>query len=89
LQELLRKLWRELGLTVVFVTHDVDEGVYLATRVVALSRAPATVAIDLPIDLPYPRDQITTRALPAYLDYRARLLAQLFADEGLAATEAA
>jgi NitT/TauT family transport system ATP-binding protein len=89
LQELVRKLWRELGLTVVFVTHDVDEGVYLATRVVALSRAPATVAIDLPIDLPYPRDQIATRALPAYLDYRARLLAQLFADEGLAATEAA
>ena len=40
LQELLRSLWRELGLTVVFVTHDVDEGVYLSTRVVALSRAP-------------------------------------------------
>ena len=40
LQELVRSLWRELGLTVVFVTHDVDEGVYLSTRVVALSRAP-------------------------------------------------
>ena len=36
LQELLRSLWRELGLTVIFVTHDVDEGVYLSTRVVAL-----------------------------------------------------
>jgi len=89
LQELLRALWRELGLTVIFVTHDVDEGVYLSTRVVALSRAPAVVAVDLPIDLPHPRDQIATRALPQYLDYRARLLAQLFADEGLTATEAA
>jgi len=89
LQELLRSLWRELGLTVVFVTHDVDEGVYLSTRVVALSRAPATVAVDLAIDLPHPRSQIATRALPEYLDYRARLLAQLFADEGLVATEAA
>ena len=88
LQELLRALWRELGLTVVFVTHDVDEGVYLSGRVVALTRAPGTVAIDLPVDLPAARDQIATRALPAYLDYRARLLAQLFADEGLA-TEAA
>jgi NitT/TauT family transport system ATP-binding protein len=87
LQELLRSLWRELGLTVIFVTHDVDEGVYLSTRVVALSRAPATIAIDLPIELPYPREQIATRALPQYLDYRARLLAQLFADEGI--TEAA
>jgi len=89
LQELLRGLWRELGLTVVFVTHDVDEGIYLATRVVALSRAPGTVAIDLPIDLPHPRDQIATRALPHYLEYRARLLAQLFADEGLIGAEAA
>ncbi len=86
LQELVRSLWRELGLTIIFVTHDVDEGVYLSTRVVALTRSPGTVAIDLPIDLPSPRDQIKTRALPKYLDYRAQLLAQLFADEGLAAT---
>jgi NitT/TauT family transport system ATP-binding protein len=89
LQELLRSLWRELGLTVVFVTHDVDEGVYLSSRVVALSRAPARIAIDLPIELAHPRDQIVTRALPQYLEYRGRLLAQLFADEGLVATEAA
>jgi len=89
LQELVRSLWRELGLTVVFVTHDVDEGVYLSTRVVALTRAPGAVAADLPIVLPHPRNQITTRALPQYLDYRGRLLAQLFADEGLVATEPA
>jgi NitT/TauT family transport system ATP-binding protein len=89
LQELLRTLWRELGLTVIFVTHDVDEGVYLSTRVVALTRAPGTVAADLPIELPHPRDQIATRALPQYLDYRAQLLAQLFADEGLVAMEVA
>jgi NitT/TauT family transport system ATP-binding protein len=89
LQELLRALWRELALTVVFVTHDVDEGVYLSGRVVALTRAPGTIAIDIPIALPEPRDQIATRALPAYLDYRARLLAQLFADEGLKKVEAA
>jgi NitT/TauT family transport system ATP-binding protein len=89
LQELLRALWRELGLTVIFVTHDVDEGVYLSTRVVALSRAPGTVAVDLPIELPHPRDQITTREMPQYLDYRSRLLSQLFADEGLVSREAA
>jgi NitT/TauT family transport system ATP-binding protein len=89
LQELLRSLWRELNLTVVFVTHDVDEGVYLSTRVVALTRSPGTIAIDMPIVLPEPRDQIATRALPAYLDYRSRLLAQLFADEGLKSSAAA
>jgi NitT/TauT family transport system ATP-binding protein len=89
LQELLLGLWRELGLTVIFVTHDSDEALYLSTRVVALTRAPGTIALDLPIELPPRRDQIATRALPAYLDYRARLLAQLFADEGLAGRQAA
>jgi len=89
LQELLLKLWHELGLTVIFVTHDSDEAIYLSTRVVAMSRAPATVALDLSIDLPRPRDQIATRALPGYLQVRARLLAQLFADEGLVSGEAA
>ena len=81
LQELVRLLWRELQLTVVFVTHDVDEGVYMSTRVVALTRAPGTIAMDIGIDLPSPRHQIATRAQPRYLEYRAALLAQLFADE--------
>ncbi|HEX5370191.1 MAG TPA: ABC transporter ATP-binding protein [Dehalococcoidia bacterium] len=81
LQELVLRLWRELGLTVVVVTHDVDEAIYLSTRVVALAKAPATVAADLAIDLPHPRDQISTRALPRYLEYRERLLQQLFSEE--------
>ncbi|HEX7053188.1 MAG TPA: ABC transporter ATP-binding protein [Burkholderiales bacterium] len=86
LQELVLKLWREFGFTVVFVTHDVDEAVYLSTRVVAMSRAPARVAADVAIDLPHPRDQIATRESARYLEYRHRLLAQLFAEEGLDAT---
>ena len=55
----------------------------------ALTRAPGAIAADLPIELPHPRNQIITRELPQYLDYRGRLLAQLFADEGLVATEPA
>jgi NitT/TauT family transport system ATP-binding protein len=88
LQELVRALWRELQLTIVFVTHDVDEGVYLSTRVVAMSRAPGTIAMDLPIDLPSPRHQISTRERPKYLEYRSGLLAQLFADEKIEADDA-
>src|SRR5690606_24110349 len=83
LQELVLRLWRELGLTIVFVTHDTEEAIYLSTRVVALSRPPSVVAIDIPIDLPHPRDQIATRELPRYLDYRHQVLAQLFQAEGL------
>jgi NitT/TauT family transport system ATP-binding protein len=85
LQELVLRLWRELGLTVIFVTHDTDEAIYLSTRVVALSKAPASVAVDLPIELAHPRDQITTRELPRYLEYRHQVLEQLFAAEGLRA----
>jgi NitT/TauT family transport system ATP-binding protein len=83
LQELVLRLWHELDLTVVFVTHDTEEAIYLSTRVISLSKPPTSVAMDLAIDLPHPRDQITTRERPAYLDYRHRLLRQLFADEGL------
>jgi NitT/TauT family transport system ATP-binding protein len=84
LQELLLRLWRELGLTIVFVTHDTEEAIYLSTRVVALGKPPSTVRMDLQIELPHPRDQITTRELPRYLQYRHQLLSQLFTDEGLA-----
>jgi NitT/TauT family transport system ATP-binding protein len=83
LQELVLKLWRELSLTIIFVTHDIDEAVYMSTRVVALSRPPAVIRMDVAIELPHPRDQIATRELPDYLDHRRRLLSQLFADEGV------
>jgi NitT/TauT family transport system ATP-binding protein len=86
LQELVLRLWRELGLTIILVTHDTEEAIYLSTRVVALSKPPSVVAIDMPIDLPHPRDQIVTRELPQYLDYRRRVLDQLFAAEGLITT---
>jgi NitT/TauT family transport system ATP-binding protein len=89
LQELVRGLWQEFGITIIFVTHDVDEAIYMSERVIALTRSPGTVAIDLEVELPFPRDQIVTRALPNYLDYRAKLLAQLFADEGLASSGSA
>ncbi|OGA18928.1 MAG: ABC transporter [Betaproteobacteria bacterium RIFCSPLOWO2_02_FULL_63_19] len=89
LQELVLRLWRELGLTVILVTHDTEEAIYLSTRVVVLSASPAVVSIDLPIDLPHPRDQITTREQPRYLEYRHRVLGKLFTAEGLATGDAA
>jgi NitT/TauT family transport system ATP-binding protein len=87
LQELVLRLWREIGLTIVLVTHDVEEAVYLSTRVVALTKSPSIVGIDVDIELPHPRDQIATKELPKYLQYRHQLLSQLFADEGLVRAE--
>ena len=60
LQDLLLRLWEELGLTIVFVTHDIEEAVYLSQRVVVMSRAPAVIQDDVRIELPSPRRQIET-----------------------------
>jgi NitT/TauT family transport system ATP-binding protein len=73
LQDMTLALWRAHASTVVFVTHDIDESVYLADRVVVLSRPPASVAAEVPVDLPRPRDQIETRAAPGFVERRARI----------------
>jgi NitT/TauT family transport system ATP-binding protein len=57
LDEQLRGLWRDRGLTVLFVTHSITEAVYLAERAVVLSPRPARVVEDLPIDLPAARER--------------------------------
>jgi ABC-type nitrate/sulfonate/bicarbonate transport system ATPase subunit len=57
LQDWLLKVWQEFGRTVVFITHDVEEAVYLADRVVVLSARPGTVKRELAVDLPRPRRQ--------------------------------
>lgn len=57
LQDWLLKVWQEFGRTVVFITHDVEEAVYLADRVIVLSARPGQVKRELVVDLPRPRRQ--------------------------------
>jgi NitT/TauT family transport system ATP-binding protein len=73
LQDLLLKLWADLGLTILFVTHDLDEALYLAQRVIMLSASPGTIAERTEVPLAYPRRQIETRREPTYLELRERL----------------
>ncbi|MFD2417432.1 ABC transporter ATP-binding protein [Amycolatopsis pigmentata] len=77
LEDLLRRVQREQGSTVLLVTHDIDESVYLSDRVLVLSSSPASIVADLPVDLPAERDQITTRESARFVALRgnvARLL---------------
>jgi NitT/TauT family transport system ATP-binding protein len=77
LEDLLLRVRREQGSTVLLVTHDIDESVYLGDRVLVLSRSPASIVADLTVDLPPNRDQITTRGSSTFVDLRteiARLL---------------
>ena len=74
LQEDLRRVSAEAGTTSVFVTHSVDEAVFLATRVVVLTHSPGTVALDVPVDLPrsgLSPDEL--RGLPGYAALRAEI----------------
>jgi NitT/TauT family transport system ATP-binding protein len=55
MQQMLLRLWQEFHMTVVFVTHDVEEAIFLSDRVIVLSHRPGTVKAELAISLPRPR----------------------------------
>jgi len=74
LNEELLRLWSQLGQTVVFITHDIDEAVFLADRVVVLGRAPQGIDTQLTVDLPRPRSFATTPRLPRFLACREQLM---------------
>ena len=73
LEDLVLQVRRDRSIIIVFVTHDIDESVYVGDRVVVLSPAPGRVAADLPVSLPEPRDQIATKELPAFVHLRAEV----------------
>ena len=77
LEDLIRTVWKKLGVTVLFVTHDIDESVYLGERVIILSSSPTIVQEDLVIDLPAERDQLNTRALPRFTELRHHVYEQI------------
>lgn len=77
LEDLVLELRSRLGISIVLVTHDIDEAVYLSDRVVVLAGKPASVADVVPVGLSYPRDQIETRANPLFAELRTRILRQI------------
>ncbi|NLF03964.1 MAG: ABC transporter ATP-binding protein [Actinomycetales bacterium] len=77
LEDLVRRVWQDLGVTVLFVTHDIDESVYLGERVLMLTNSPTSIQEDLAIDLPAERDQLSTRALPRFTELRTHVYEQI------------
>ncbi|HEV2783444.1 MAG TPA: ABC transporter ATP-binding protein [Actinophytocola sp.] len=77
LEDLIRRVWALTGFTVLFVTHDIDESVYLGQRVVMLGSPPTQVVEELAVDLPLDRDQLTTRSDPRFAELRGRVYAQI------------
>ncbi|MEV1130492.1 ABC transporter ATP-binding protein [Agromyces sp. NPDC049794] len=73
LEDLVLRIRAEYGMTILFVTHDIDESVYLADRVLVLSKPPATLVEDVHIALPSPRDQISTKEDPEFVHLRGHV----------------
>lgn len=69
LEDEVIRLWKELGSTVLFITHNVEEACYLADRVLILTNKPASVKEDLTLDMPRPRDI----ASPAFIEKRVHV----------------
>jgi NitT/TauT family transport system ATP-binding protein len=77
LEDLIRSIWHRTGVTVLFVTHDIDEAVYLGGRVIVLSSSPTVVQDDVTIDLPEERDQLDTRSLGRFVELRRHIYAEI------------
>jgi len=78
MQRLLAEVWRTTRKTVIYVTHNVAEAVFLADRVVVMTPHPGTVKAELPVRLPRPRDPLCVE----FLDYQKELLRLLGQEAG-------
>src|SRR6478672_1986411 len=73
LEDLILQVRDEYGITILFVTHDIDESVYLADNVVVLTHSPTEVKEIVPVDLERPRDQLATKELPEFVHLRGHV----------------
>jgi ABC-type nitrate/sulfonate/bicarbonate transport system ATPase subunit len=76
MQELLLGLWEAERKTVLFVTHDIEEAIFMANRVVVMSARPGRIKADLRVDLPHPR-HYTVKTTPAFSELKAELTEQI------------
>ena len=76
MQELLLGIWEAEKKTVLFVTHDIDEAVFMGSRVVVMSARPGRIKLDRCVDLPHPR-HYSVKTTPAFTELKAELTEQV------------
>jgi len=80
MQELLTRVWEDHRLTVMFITHDIDEAVFLSDRVLVMSARPGRIVEDVPIRLERPR-RVEVQSTREYLELKEHLLAAVISSE--------
>jgi ABC-type nitrate/sulfonate/bicarbonate transport system ATPase subunit len=76
MQELLLGIWEKNQKTVLFVTHDIDEAIFMANRVVVMTARPGSIKCDLPVPMPHPREY-TIKTTPEFAQLKARLTEEI------------
>ncbi len=79
MQELLLGIWESARKTVLFVTHDIDEAIFMANRVAVFSARPGRIKSDIAVNLPHPR-HYTIKTSPEFMDLKARLTEEIRAE---------
>lgn len=82
LEDTLLKLWEELGTTILFITHDIEEAIYLSDRVWLLSRRPSRIIEELRLEFARPRNQVTTRAEASFMELRNKIYRRISHEGG-------
>ncbi len=79
MQELLLSIWESEKTTVLFVTHDIEEAIFMASRVVVMSARPGRLKADVPVPIAHPR-HYTVKTTPAFSSLKARLTEEIRAE---------
>jgi NitT/TauT family transport system ATP-binding protein len=77
LEDALLRLWAELKTTILFITHDIEEAIYLSDRIWVLGPRPSQIIRELKIDFSRPRHQVTTRAAARFMELRNEIYRQI------------
>lgn len=80
MQDLLLRIWKQHNLTIVFVTHDIDEALYLADRVIVMKEHGEGVDQDITVPIARPREQVASREEPGFLQLRREILYRLLGE---------
>ena len=76
----LSRLWQDLGRTALLITHDIEEAILLGDRVIVMSKRPGRIRLDIPVELPRPRD-VNTSKLPRFLEIKHMARGLIFTPE--------
>jgi NitT/TauT family transport system ATP-binding protein len=77
LEDTLLRIWEDLGTTILFVTHDIEEAIYLSDTVYVLTRRPSRVVQQITVALNRPRNQLATRADMKFMEMRNQIYRQI------------